>query len=67
MRHVHLIDTAIASDNAGDEIIMAEVRRQILPLVGHSHAAAASVRGDRPFHHAVPAGGSLMPRPSIGD
>lgn len=33
-RHVHLIDTAVASDNAGDEIIMVEVRRQIMPLVG---------------------------------
>lgn len=42
MRHVHLIDTAIASDNAGDEIIMAEVRRQILPLIGDAVITTSS-------------------------
>lgn len=31
VRRVHLIDTAIASDNAGDEIILGEARRQLAP------------------------------------
>lgn len=42
MRHVHLIDTAVASDNAGDEIIMSEVRRQILPLIGDAVITTSS-------------------------
>jgi polysaccharide pyruvyl transferase WcaK-like protein len=42
MRHVHLIDTSVASDNIGDEIIVAEARRALQPLLADAYVTTSS-------------------------
>lgn len=41
-RHVHLIDTAVASDNVGDEIIVAQARRHLDPLLADAYVTRSS-------------------------
>ncbi|MFQ6551495.1 polysaccharide pyruvyl transferase family protein [Aestuariibius insulae] len=42
MKHVHLIDTSIASDNLGDEIIVEECRSHLLPLFPDAYISTSS-------------------------
>ncbi|MGR3464154.1 polysaccharide pyruvyl transferase family protein [Limimaricola sp.] len=41
-RHVHLIDTACASDNLGDEIIMERCRAEVAPLLRDAYVTTSS-------------------------
>lgn len=42
MRHVHLLDTSVASDNVGDEIIVSEVRHFVRELFGDAYISTSS-------------------------
>ncbi|WP_341211227.1 polysaccharide pyruvyl transferase family protein [uncultured Limimaricola sp.] len=42
LRHVHLIDTACASDNLGDEIIMERCRAEIAPLLRDAYVTTSA-------------------------
>jgi len=42
MRHVHLIDTSVASDNVGDEIIVGQARRHLDPLLADAYVTRSS-------------------------
>lgn len=42
MRRIHLIDTAIASNNVGDEIIVDQARSQILPAISDAYVSSSS-------------------------
>jgi polysaccharide pyruvyl transferase WcaK-like protein len=42
LRHVHLIDTACASDNLGDEIIMDRCRAEIAPLLRDAYVTTSA-------------------------
>ena len=42
MRHIHLIDTSIASDNLGDEIIVSEARKHIDSIIGDAYISSSS-------------------------
>ncbi len=42
MRHIHLIDTAVASDNVGDEIIVGQARRHLDPLLADAYVTRSS-------------------------
>ncbi len=41
-RHIHLIDTSIASDNVGDEIIVAAARRALAPLLSKVYVTTSA-------------------------
>lgn len=42
MRHIHLIDTSVATDNLGDEIIVEQVSRALLPLLADAYVTRSS-------------------------
>ena len=42
MRHVHLLDTSVASDNLGDEIIVSEARRYVFEVFGDAYISTSS-------------------------
>lgn len=42
IRHVHLIDTAVASDNIGDEIIVEAIRNALLPIFEDCYVSTSS-------------------------
>jgi len=42
MRHVHLLDTSVASDNLGDEIIVSEVRKYVSAHFGDAYISSSS-------------------------
>ncbi|SHG89861.1 Polysaccharide pyruvyl transferase family protein WcaK [Cognatiyoonia sediminum] len=42
MRHLHLIDTSIGSDNVGDEIIMSEIKSHLLPLISDAYVTTSA-------------------------
>ncbi|MWD26736.1 hypothetical protein E0K89_004520 [Aquicoccus sp. SCR17] len=42
MRHIHLIDTAVASDNPGDEIIVSEARAALEPVLEGAYVTSSS-------------------------
>ncbi len=42
MRHVHLLDTSVASDNVGDEIIVSEARHFVQELFGDAYISTSS-------------------------
>lgn len=42
VRHVHLIDTAVASDNLGDEIIGQAARAALMPLFGDCYVTTSA-------------------------
>lgn len=42
MRHVHVIDTSVASDNAGDEIIMDACRALLSPMFADAYVTTSS-------------------------
>jgi polysaccharide pyruvyl transferase WcaK-like protein len=42
IRHVHLIDTSVASDNLGDEIIVEAVRAALLPIFRECYVTTSS-------------------------
>ncbi len=42
MRHIHLIDTSVASDNLGDEIIVTEARQHITKVFGDAYISSSS-------------------------
>lgn len=41
-RHVHLLDTAVASDNLGDEVIVESARAALMPLLAGDHVTSSS-------------------------
>lgn len=42
MRHVHLLDTSVASDNVGDEIIVSEARQYVHDMFGDAYISTSS-------------------------
>ncbi len=42
MRHVHLLDTSVASDNVGDEIIVSEARQYVSEVFGDAYISTSS-------------------------
>lgn len=42
MRHVHLLDTSVASDNVGDEIIVSEARQYVFEVFGDAYISTSS-------------------------
>ena len=42
MRHIHLIDTSIGSDNVGDEIIMSEIKTHLNPLISDAYVTTSA-------------------------
>ncbi|MCK0095132.1 polysaccharide pyruvyl transferase family protein [Yoonia sp. F2084L] len=42
MRHIHLIDTSIGSDNIGDEIIVQEAKKHLLPLLTDAYISTSA-------------------------
>ena len=42
MRHFHLIDTAIGSDNIGDEIIVEQAKQHLLPAIQDAYITTSS-------------------------
>jgi len=42
MRHIHLIDTSIGSDNVGDEIIVSEVKTHLMPLIADAYITTSA-------------------------
>lgn len=42
MRHIHLLDTSIASDNLGDEIIVSEARAWVAETFGDAYISTSS-------------------------
>jgi polysaccharide pyruvyl transferase WcaK-like protein len=42
MRRVHLIDTSVASDNVGDEIIVRAAERELWPLIGDAYVSRSA-------------------------
>lgn len=42
MRHVHLIDTSVGSDNIGDEIIVSEIKRHLAPLLSDAYVTSSA-------------------------
>lgn len=42
MRRIHLIDTSVASDNVGDEIIVRAAERELWPLIGDAYVSRSA-------------------------
>jgi polysaccharide pyruvyl transferase WcaK-like protein len=42
MRRIHLIDTSVASDNVGDEIIVGAAERALWPLIGDAYVSRSA-------------------------
>ncbi len=42
MRRIHLIDTSVASDNVGDEIIVRAAERALWPLIGDAYVSRSA-------------------------
>lgn len=42
MRHIHLIDTSIGSDNIGDEIIVSEIRQHLMPIIADAYITTSA-------------------------
>ena len=58
--HVHFIDTSVASDNVGDEIIVEAVRAALKPLFGGCYVSTSSGHdGLGPFGRELVAGADL--------
>lgn len=42
LRHIHFINTAVGSDNLGDEIIVAEIEKHLRPLISDAYVSTSS-------------------------
>lgn len=61
IRRIHLIDTSVASDNLGDEIIVEKARHHLMPVIGDAYISTSSGHdGLGPFGRRLAAEADLV-------